>query len=95
MSYQSLCRFIFTDDDQVPLLMRQNQDINLGAFDWAYKRLECYDLETVYYVLGKHGICCPLSSWNGQDEGMHMELASSKYSGSNPADNLYPKTESV
>ena len=99
MSYpEAYAGFIFTDgfrSSTVTYGATKSRHKFGVAFDWGYKRLECYDLETVYYVLGKHGICCPLSSWNGQDEGMHMELASSKYSGSNPADNLYPKTESV
>ena len=99
MSYpEAYTGFIFTDgfrSSTVTYGATKSRHKFGVAFDWGYKRLECYDLETVYYVLGKHGICCPLSSWNGQDGGMHMELASSKYSGSNPADNLYPKTESV
>ena len=90
--------FIFTDgfrSSTVTYGAKNSRHKYGAAFDWGYKRVACPELETIYYVLGKHGICCPLAAHNGKDEGMHMELTNSKYSGSNPADNLYPKTETV
>lgn len=50
-----------------------------GAFDFNYSAFGCEDREKVYEILAKHGICCPLDSWSGQDEGMHMEIARECY----------------
>ena len=51
-----------------------------AAFDFNYSSYDCSERERVYYIFAKHGIACPLSTWNGQDEGMHMEPAATLYS---------------
>lgn len=50
-----------------------------GAFDWNYSEFADEEREKIYRIFGENGICCPLDSWQGQDEGMHMELAKSIY----------------
>lgn len=55
------------------------------AFDFNFSSFECVEREKVYYIFGKNGIACTLDSWNGQDEGMHMEPANNMYTGSVPA----------
>lgn len=52
-----------------------------AAFDFNYSSYDCNEREKVYYIFAKHGIACPLDTWNGQDEGMHMEPAASRYNG--------------
>lgn len=61
------------------------------AFDFRYTAFDCEDREKVYYIFGKHGICCPLPPYNGKDEGMHMEPSASFYSGPDPI----PKSDVV
>lgn len=50
-----------------------------GAFDWNYSEFTEEEREKIYNIFAKNGICCPLDSYNGQDEGMHMELAKSSF----------------
>lgn len=50
-----------------------------GAFDFSYSSYTCEEREKVYEIFAKYGICCPLGSWAGQDEGMHMEIANGVY----------------
>lgn len=52
-----------------------------AAFDFNYSSYDCNEREKVYYIFAKFGIACPLNTWNGQDEGMHMEPALTFYSG--------------
>lgn len=50
-----------------------------AAFDFNYSAFTCEEREKIYEILGKHGLGCPLDSFNGQDEGMHIEMMSSIY----------------
>lgn len=52
-----------------------------AAFDFNYSSYDCNEREKVYYIFAKYGIACPLNTWNGQDEGMHMEPAATFYEG--------------
>ena len=52
-----------------------------AAFDFNYSSYDCNEREKVYYIFAKYGIACPLNTWNGQDEGMHMEPAATYYDG--------------
>jgi len=52
-----------------------------AAFDFNYSSYDCNEREKVYYIFAKYGIACPLNTWNGQDEGMHMEPAATYYNG--------------